>query len=61
MLNLRTIHECNIIQILRGLICKYRAKFENGGQVEKMDFLHIYVIDGALPKHNMYEIFFKKK
>ena len=38
--------------VLRGVVCYYRAKFENGGQVQKMDFLHIYVIDGSSTKLN---------
>ena len=48
-------------RVLRGLVCYYRAKFKNGGQVQKMDFLHIYVIDGSLTKHNRCEVFFEKK
>ena len=43
---------------LRGLVCYYRAKLKNGGQVQKMDFLHIYVIVGSLTKHNRCEVFF---
>ena len=51
----------NVWRVLRGLVCYYRAKFKNGGQVQKMDFLHVYAIDGSLTKHNRCEVFFEKK